>query len=133
MPESKITSFWSNVGDTNLGKIDMKKLQGPLYTSKPSEFSKKLIESKIVGFLPAIQCNELIVECVRHYDVSTRTVVAPDGRVLAYVSETAISEAFDTQDHKGMVYKSKEAAQAIYEDDLDRCLGIINKYWVLKT
>lgn len=31
-----------------------------------------------------------------------------------------------------MVYKSKEGAQAIFEDDSDKCLGIINKYWLLK-
>lgn len=82
MLDTKITSFWSNVGDTNLGQIDMKKFQGPLYTSKPFGFSKKMIESGIVnaaGFLPAIQCNELIVEFARHYDANTRIVVAPDG------------------------------------------------------
>lgn len=75
MLESKITSLWSNVGDTNLGQIDMKKFQGPLYTSKPFGFSKKMIESGIVQavcFLPAIQCNELIIECAKHYDANAR-------------------------------------------------------------
>lgn len=135
MPELKITSFWSNIGDTNLGQINMKKFQGPLYTSRPFRFSKKMIESGIVnaaGFLPTIQCNELIVECVRHYVADTRTIVAPNGRVLAYLSKIAINEAFHILDHKSIVYKRKEGAQSIYDDDTDRCPDIINKYWVLK-
>lgn len=62
LPESKITSLWANVGDTNLGRIDMKKFQEPLYTSKPTRISEKMIESGVIqvaGFLPTIQCNEL--------------------------------------------------------------------------
>lgn len=113
----------------------MKKFQGSLYTSRPSEVSKRMIESGIVhatSFLQSIQCNELIVESAKHYDANTRTIVAPDGRVLAYLSETTIGEAFPISDHKAMVYKSK-GAQVIYDDDPDGCLGIINKYWVLKS
>lgn len=32
-----------------------------------------------------------------------------------------------------MIYKSKEATQIVYDDDPDKCLGIINKYWLLKS
>lgn len=53
--------------------------------------------------------------------------------VLAYLFETAIDEAFHIEDHKGMIYTSKQGAQVVYDDDLDRCLGLINKHWVLKT
>lgn len=42
--ESKITLFWGNVGDINLSQINMKKFQGPLYTTKPSRYSKMMIE-----------------------------------------------------------------------------------------
>lgn len=134
--ESKIASFWGNVGDINLGQINMKKFQGPLYTTKPSEHLKMMIESEIVkaaGFPLAVQCNELIVECAKHYDASKRMIVAPDGRELSYLSERTISEAFHIPEFTAMIYKSKEKERAFYDDDPDKCLGIINKYWLLKS
>lgn len=107
--ESKIASFWGNVGDTNLDQINVK-FQGPLYTTKASRYSKMMIESGIVkaaSFPPTMQCNELIVECAKHYDANKRIIVAPDGRKLAYLSERAINEAFRIPEFSGMIYKSK--------------------------
>lgn len=68
-----------------------------------------------------------MVECAKHYDAHTRTIVPPDGRVLAYLSEAAISEAFHIPEPRNMIYRSTEGAKAFYDDDLERCLGIINK------
>lgn len=134
--ETKITSYWSNVGDTNLGKFDVKKFRSSLYTSKPTTTTKKMIKSGIIkasDFPPAVQCYELIVECAKHYDSHTRTIVAPDGRTLAYLLEAAISEAFHLPEPKDMLYRSMKGAKAFYDDDIETCLGIINKYWLLKT
>lgn len=120
IPESKITSQWANVADTNLGKFVMKKFQGPLYTNTPTRISKKMIKSGVIqaaGFPLAIQCNELIVECARHYDTNTKQIKTSDGKVLAFLSETAIHEAFNIPEPKDIIYKSKEAALVMYEDD----------------
>lgn len=59
--------------------------------------------------------------------------MAPDGRELTYLSKEAISKAFHIPEFNNIIYKSKEAAQVVYDNDLDKCLGIINKYWLLKS
>lgn len=95
-----------------------------------------MIESGIVqaaSFPLVIQGKELIVECSKHYNANTRQIVAQDGKVSAFLSKAAISEAFNIPDHKDMVYKNKEGAQANFDDGLDKCLGIINKYWISKA
>lgn len=46
--ELKITSYWSSIGGTNLGSIDMKKFQGILYTTKPTRPARAMIESGII-------------------------------------------------------------------------------------
>ncbi|XP_057824015.2 chaperone protein dnaJ 72 isoform X2 [Cryptomeria japonica] len=69
--KSRITSYWGNVGDINLGRIDMKKFQTPFYTTRPTGCTRAMIEIGIVkaaGFPLAVQCNKLIIECARHYD-----------------------------------------------------------------
>lgn len=88
---------------------------------------------KAASFPPAIQCYELMIECAKHYDSHTRTIVAKDGRVLAYFSETTINEAFHLPEPRDMIYISIEGAKAVYEDDPKACLEIINKYWLLKS
>lgn len=79
-----------------------------------------------------VQCYELIVECAKHYDSHTRTIVAKDGRVLTFL-EATISEAFHLPEPRDMIYKSVEGAKSFYEDDPETCLGIVNKFWLLKS
>lgn len=88
--ETKTTSYWSNMGDTNLGKFDINKFHSSLYTRNPTTTTKKMVESEIikaVGFPPGVQYHELMVKYVKHYDSHTRTIVAFDGRVLAYLQK----------------------------------------------
>lgn len=128
--ESKITSYWSNVGDPNLGQIDMKKFQSSLYTTKPTGYSKMMMDSgivKVVGFPLAVQCYELIVECARHYDPNRRVIVTLDGREIAYLSEEAIGEAFHIPQFKNMIYKNSEGAKIVYDADPDKRKPRISK------
>lgn len=84
--ETKITSRWSNIGDTNLGNFNVKKFREAPYIGKPSPIAKRIIESGIIkaaDFPPAIRCHELMIECAKHYDSHSRTIVAEDGTVLA--------------------------------------------------
>lgn len=88
---------------------------------------------KAAGFPLAVQCNELIVECAKHYDPNRRMIVGPDRRELAYLSKYAINEAFQIPQLNHMITKSKDAAKVVYEDDPDGCEEIINKYWMVKS
>lgn len=134
--ETRIVSKWSNIGDTNLGNFNVKKFREAPYIGKPSPIAKKIIESGIIkaaGFPPAVKCHELMIECAGHYDSHSRTIVAEDGTILAYLSEEAISEAFHLPEPRDMIYKSLEGARSIYEDDPDTYLNFINKNWLLKS
>ncbi|XP_057818585.1 uncharacterized protein LOC131031479 isoform X3 [Cryptomeria japonica] len=91
--ETKIVSKWSNIGDTNLGNFNVKKFQEVPYIGKPSLVARRIIESGIIkaaGFPPAVKCHELMIECARHYDSQSRTIVTKDGNILAYLSEEAL-------------------------------------------
>lgn len=61
----------------------MNKFQSPLYNTRTTGCTREIIESGIIkayGFSLAMQCNELIVECTRHYDPNT----TPDGNKLEH-------------------------------------------------
>lgn len=134
--ESKITSHWSKIGDTNLVKFDTKKFWQPSYTSEPTATAKKMIESGIINatsFPPVVQCYELIVECAQHYHSTSRRIVAKDGTVFAYLSETAINETFHLPKPKDMAYISIEGAKFAYDDKPDACVKIIDKFWLKKS
>lgn len=134
--ETKITSWWSNIGDTNLGNFNVKKFHEAPYIGRPSPIAKRITESGIIkatDFPPAVRCHELIFECAKHYDSHSRTIVAEDGTVLAYLLEKAISEAFHLLEQRDMIYRSLEGAKSIYEDDPDACLSIINRDWLQKS
>lgn len=134
--ETKIVSKWSNIGDTNLGNFSVKKFREVPYIGKPSPVARRIVGSGIIkaaGFPPAIQCHELMIECARHYDPQSRSIVSKEGNTLAYLSDEAISEALHLPEHIDMIYKSLEGARSMYEDDPDTCLSIINKNWLLKS
>lgn len=134
--EMKITSKWSNIGDTNLKNFNVKKFREAPYIGKPSPIAKKIIDSgiiKAVGFPPVVRCHELMIECAKHYDSHSRTIVAKDGIALAYLSEGAIGEAFHLTKQRDMIYKSLEGTKSIYKNDPDACLTFINRNWLLKS
>lgn len=69
---------------------------------------------------------------MRYYDPKERHVVAPDGRVLAYLSDEAIVEAFSIPRYNSIVYKTKEETLEMHNNILDSCAEIINNTWMLK-
>ncbi|XP_057820202.2 uncharacterized protein LOC131033077 [Cryptomeria japonica] len=134
--ETRIISKWSNIGDTNVGNLNVKKFREAPYIGKPSLVAKKIIESGIIkaaGFPFAVRCHELMIECARHYDSNSRAIVAKAGTILAHLSEGAISEVFHLPEQRDMIYKSLEGAKSIYKDDPDTCINFINKNWLLKS
>lgn len=93
--------------ETHLGEFDTKKFCHPSYVNEPIPTAKKMIESGLInadGFPPVVQCYELIMECAQHYDSESRRIVAKDGKVIAYLSKTAISETFHLPKPKEMIY-----------------------------
>lgn len=94
-PESRMTSKWKNVSNTNLGHINLREFKKRMFgldNLVPTTTAQKMMKSGIVhaaGFLPTMQCTELVVECARHYNPTSKDIVAPDGRVLANISEEA--------------------------------------------
>lgn len=134
--ETKITSKWSNVGDTTLGNFNVKNFCEAPYIGNPSPIAKRIIESGIIkgaSFPPTVRCHELMIECAKQYDSHSRIIVAKDGIVLSYLSKGAISEAFHLPEQRDRIYKSLEGAKSTYEDDPDTCLNFINKNWLLKS
>lgn len=70
-----------------------------------STLSANIMKSGIyqaTGFPPSVQCNELVLECVKHYDPRTRMIKSPKGAMLAYLPEEAITEVFGIPRSKDM-------------------------------
>lgn len=99
-PQSKIKSKWEHVVDTDLGHVDLEDFRKRMYGTDgrlPTPIAMRMMRNGIVhaaGFPPAKECPELMVECALHYNARDRQIEAPDGRILAYLSEPAIQETF---------------------------------------
>lgn len=121
-PESKINSKWKNATDTNLGHVDFKYFKRRMYGQDgflPTPITRWMMRNGIVqavGFPPAMECAELMVECAIHYNAQEREIVAPDGRVLAHLGELAIQETFGIPNYNWTSYKTKEEIRRLYED-----------------
>lgn len=95
-PQSKIKSKWENIVDTDLGHVDFDDFKKRMYRSDgclPTPIARRMMCNGIVhaaGFPPAKECLEFMVECALHYNAQERQIEAPDGRVLAYLTEPAI-------------------------------------------
>lgn len=108
--ETKINSKWKNVVDTDLGHVDFDEFKKRMYGQNglPTPIAKRIVRNGIfqaAGFPPAMDCAELMVECAIHYDAQKRQIVAPDGRILAHLSEVVIQETFGIPEHSRTVYK----------------------------
>lgn len=101
----------------------------------PTTIARKMMKSGIVhavGFLPTMQCNELVVKCAKHYNPISKDIVVPDGRVLANVSDEAIREAFRILEYHNTVYMTKDEADSLYQDHLEEYDAIVNHSWLDK-
>lgn len=101
----------------------------------PTITARKMMKSGIVhaaGFLPTMQCTELVVECARHYYPASRDIVALDGRVLANISDEAIREAFRIPKYHNVVYVTKDEVDRMYRDHLEEYDTIVNHSWLDK-
>lgn len=99
--------------------LDRKRMKRRMYGMKnqlPSRLVVNIMKSGIyhaAGFPPSIQCNELMVECARHYDPQFRTIKTPKGLVLAYLAEESKREVFRIPSHREMRVRTKEDAQKL--------------------
>lgn len=131
-PKSRMNSKWKNVSDTNLRHINLKEFKKRmfgLYSLVPTLTVRKMMKSGIVhvvGFLPTMHYTELVVECARHYNPNSKDVVAPDGRVLANISDVAIREAFRIPEYHNVVYVTKDEANQMYQDHMEEYEATIN-------
>lgn len=85
----------------------------------PTPIVRRMMHSGIVhaaGFPPAQECLKLMVECTLHYNARERKIEAPDGRVLAYLSELAIQEIFGILVYNRTSYCTKEDALKLYQN-----------------
>lgn len=109
-PESRMTSKWKNISNTNLGHINLREFKKRMFgldNLVPTVTARKMMKGGIVhvvGFLPTMQCTELVAECARHYNSVSRDIVAPDGRILANISDEAIREAFRIPGYHNAIY-----------------------------
>lgn len=68
LPESKLSSVWADVSDTNVGAWRYEEIKQRTAEKDLSALRQGMINSGLVhvaGFPPAVQCYELILECAR--------------------------------------------------------------------
>lgn len=135
-PETWISSRWRKVGDANLEQLDSVKLKRRVFDTQnqiPSTLASNMVKNVIyhvAGFLPAVLCNKLMVECARHYDPQTRTILAPSGVVLAFLSEEAIRKTFGIPHYDGMLNRTKQESSTLFEKAPGRCMGLATSDWM---
>lgn len=114
LPKSKFTSKLGELNDTNLSSYNLGALTGRMYGiggHPPSVTAHQIMKSglyAVVGFPPAIQCPELILECANCYRPKRRTIVSVDGKLFANLTLEAIGEAFGIPTFDRMVYRTRE-------------------------
>lgn len=72
--ESKITSIWSEVTDTNVGLWDYEEFKARIAVQNLPLLAKRTLElglAHVVGFPSTMQCYKLVLKCARHYDRGT--------------------------------------------------------------
>lgn len=133
--ETKIASYWGNVGDTILGHIDLEEFKKRMTGTNPSKLARKMVRNGLVqaaGFPPSIQCPKMIVECAKHYKFDERKIIGHQGRIMANFIEEPIAEVFDIPSHSKLTVFTLEVATNFYMDNLDKALEIINTKWINK-
>ena len=134
LPESKFTSKLGKLTDTNLGSVNLetfKKRMLGFGGHQPSNTSHNIIRSglyAVPSFPPPIQCSELMMECTNCYEKDHRSIMSPDGQVLANLTPAAIGEPFGILVHRNMIYKSRERVERMYASAFERCTETINTH-----
>lgn len=72
------------------------------------------------------------MECANYYNSDHRTIVSPEGKLLANFTPDAIGEALGIPVMDKMLYKSKEGADKMYATSFDKCAKRINTTWMRK-
>lgn len=129
--ESKVQSVWDNVGDTDLGHIDIQDFRSRVCSPNAYGRLRQMMESGIAqaaGFPPAVQNYELVVEAARHYQPGSRLVLLED-MVLANFTPEAISDAFDIPFPNNPTTTTIDEAQGAYDMNPARCKTLINEEW----
>lgn len=96
-----------------MGHVDYddfkQRMFGDAQTPLPKVITHKGL-AQVVGFPPSIQCHELVMECVRHYDSNKRVILGPQGRIMENITEEFIVGTFNIGSHQKLVkIKGKEA------------------------
>lgn len=120
--ESKVQSVWDNVGDTDLGHIDIQDFRSRVFSPDAYGMPRQMMESgiaQVAGFPPAVQNYELVVEATRHYQPGSRLVPIED-MVLANFTPEAIGDAFDIPFPNNPMATTIDYAQGAYDMNLAR-------------
>lgn len=129
--ESKVQSVWDNIGDTDLGHIDIQDFRNKVYSPNAYGKPRRMLESGIAqaaGFPLAVQNYELVVEATKHYQPETRLVVLK-GMVMADFTPEAIGEAFDIPLPDNPTIVTMDEAQIAYDKNPTLCKTLINEEW----
>lgn len=138
IPESKFVLKLGGLTDTNLGSFNLEAFKRRIYGqggNPPSVISHNIVRSGLyaaASFPSTVRCLELIMECANYYNSDHRTIVSPEGKLLANFIADAIGEAFGIQATEKMLYKSKERSDNMYATSFDKCAKRINTTWMRK-
>jgi len=133
IPESKLVSRWTNVGDTNMGNSSLEDIKSVLEEPNEGSLARAIMRSGTIEaacFPPALPCPEMIIECVKKYEVDTRQIIAKDGTILAYLQTEAVEETFNIPTKERMISISIQQGQQEYDVDSKTKLQEIRREWM---
>lgn len=119
IPKSKITFFWSEVTDTNVGLWDYEEFKERMAADDLPLVAKRMMESglsHVDGFPSTVQCYELVLKCAKHYDQDTKRIIGPQGRIVANLNPISITQTFDMLDRSHVVAFNIKVAHEFYDE-----------------
>lgn len=130
---SKVTTDWREISDTNLGHIDIDEFKQRVWIKPTIENARKIRSSglaKVFSFLPTLVAPELVMACKEVYQEDTKRIVDRDWNVLANLSTKLIGKTFHIPTFREMEEASKEYEKKMWDEDSLKCKKIINQYWL---
>lgn len=128
-PETKITSDWSMIGDTNLGHVDIDEFRERIFKINPTSYARKIVQSgiaQVVGFPTSIQFPNLIMECREHQNKDSRKIIVANRRALEIFAIASITKTFGIPIFTIMSLTTKEQYLGLFSQGLEQCMKIIN-------
>ena len=132
-PPVILKSTLPEISDTMMGHMEIEDFWKMMSREDKSLLTQRTLESGLAhagGHPLAVQCTDLVLECIKAYDQSSRDIKTSAGNVVARLDPVSISITFRLPMREEFTEISKEAAQGDFHQNKKTCLNAIAMSWL---